>query len=243
MGELKELFTELMGWENNKVMRTLKGLTVSPGKTIQYFADGNRDSYVHALSYFLGVVGLISFLIIYLPESNTYNELYEYTKVERHEKLAKLEIGSEAYKNLEQNLNQQELFYKYIQDRKNTSFLMYCYVFIYSLVHLLIFKNLNKGLKYNVWFVLYIFAHSSLISFILCLPGYAITNISLYLCLNLIAFFISLVYWIWSSKQFYSISWSRAIKKNIYINLAMMLLPVFAGFFVGLYESYLSHQH
>src|SRR5258706_15629701 len=60
---LKEVAKEVIGWEDNKLVITLKHLTTQPGNAITAFCSGEKHKYLSPAVYYFGVEALKSYLI------------------------------------------------------------------------------------------------------------------------------------------------------------------------------------
>ena len=49
INEFKEVTKEIIGWEDNKLFRTLKGLTISPGQTRVIAVLISKSTYPYSL--------------------------------------------------------------------------------------------------------------------------------------------------------------------------------------------------
>ena len=225
MSEFKELITEILGWENNKLFRTLKGLTIHPAKSIWIFCNGDKNSYIHPISYMFGVVGMIVLLNTYF-EPPYLKDYQEWEESKYQEKLDKLDSDSDRYA-VEVKMHQQEQMVNKILRHPN---FIYVYHFLITILHLLVFRKMNVGLKNNVWFTTYVYAHASLLVSVIAVLLFFINDINLVLIISSLSFLIMYVYRVWASKQFYKISWGKSIYKVFLIYFIMILIPVMIGF-------------
>ena len=135
MGEVKELLTEIAGWENNKVFRTIKGLTLSPSKTIKKFCDGDRDAFLHPVTYLVTLVSLSVFIGTILP-SPILSDINADTN-EMLEKASYLDPRSNDYKAKVNVAKAMQLW----TNALSSSYLHYFMTFLYTLLHLFLFKK------------------------------------------------------------------------------------------------------
>ncbi len=115
--------------------------------------------------------------------------------------------------------------------QKFTKYSQYFIFFILSLLHLLVYKNLNFGLKKNVWFIFYVFGHIQILG-ILTFPleAYFSDDDFSLLFLFLIANIFILFFYTWAVSNYYEISFMRGLKKNLFTYLfsTMIILMVIA---------------
>lgn len=52
--EFREVSQELLGWEKNQVIATIKGLTFRPGKVVALYAGGKKNHFISPVIYFFG---------------------------------------------------------------------------------------------------------------------------------------------------------------------------------------------
>ena len=107
----------------------------------------------------------------------------------------------------------------------------YCLFFIISLLHLLVYKNLNFGLKKNIWFIFYVVGHVQILS-ILVFPlevyfsssfsGDDFSMLVLFLIFNIFTFF----FYTWAVSHYYEISFMRGLKKNLFTYLFLFLTVI-----------------
>ena len=108
-------------------------------------------------------------------------------------------------------------------------FIQYLGFFIASIVHLLVFKNLGFGLKKNGWFIFYAYSHTIFLTSLLS-PLTFISSNTVYLSLIvLLSFVFGFSFQIWSTAEYYEISFGRAIKKYIFSSLLIMLFLIVIG--------------
>ncbi len=63
MGELRETINELFNLQGNKLLWTIKDLTVAPSNTIRTFSEGDRTTLLHPFTYTLTFIGLLVFFL------------------------------------------------------------------------------------------------------------------------------------------------------------------------------------
>jgi len=221
MSEVKEIANDFFGLENNKVTKTIIHLTKFPGKTIRDYCVNQNKNYLRPFSYLFAVIGIYVFFQSVFP--NPYEEKKNKQKeVEYNEKINKIDKTHPQY-TFEVKFHRFQLALdKFLRGQYGA----YALAFLMTLMHLLVFKNLRESLKNNVWFTIFVFAQTSLFQFFLGLPLYFSTNSKFMLIGFSVVYTITISYRIWACKQFYAISWKRAILKNIFMYLLIGLLLV-----------------
>ena len=162
MGELKEIASEIFGLENNKVLKTFIDLTLKPGKTIRTYCNEKNKTYLRPFSYLFAVIGL-SVLIGSFVESAYLKSQNQKQETEYNQKLNKIDKNSKKYQRRVKFHNFEQNFSRFLQGQYGH----YLFATLITIVHLLIFKNLNEGLKNNVWFTIFCFSHTSLLGFLI----------------------------------------------------------------------------
>ena len=64
--ELKDVTKELVGLEDNKLFRTLRGLTVLPGQTIKGYCRDDKKKFLAPIVYFIGVTALEMYIASFI---------------------------------------------------------------------------------------------------------------------------------------------------------------------------------
>ena len=218
MSELKELFVDIAGWENNKVSRTIKGLTLTPAKTIQKFCDGDRDSFLHPVTYLVTIISLFVFIGSFVPDP-ILNELNVDTS-EMISKASNLDPKSNTYKAQINAAKAMQL----CTNALSSSYMHYFMAFLYTLLHLFFFKKTNYRLKDNVWFSIFTGAHITLLSIVAYAFywSYTIFNVFGWL-LNI----VMIAYRTWACIDFYQVSWKKSLKKNLLMYLVSFIILMF----------------
>ena len=218
MGELKEIASEIFGLENNKVLKTIIDLTLKPGKTIRTYCNEKNKTYLRPFSYLFAVIGL-SVLIGSFVESAYQKSYNQKQETEYNQKLKTIDKSSKKYERRVANHNFQQNFNRFLSSQYGH----YAFAALITIVHLLIFKNLNEGLKNNVWFTIFCFSHTSLLGFLITTPLMLFQKINIDVTAMVFMYITIVFYRIWACKQFYEISWRRSIIKNTFIYLLLFL--------------------
>ena len=180
--ELKDVTKELLGWEDNKLFRTLNHLTTRPGQIVTEYCNGERQKYFSPIVYFFGVVSLDFYI-------SSVIGLYDYVVNEQIDSLQKSTIDKNSADKL-------SVGFKFLMSETGQKIIL---IPILLLLTWLFYRKFNKSFKENSWFALYLYGHITLLS-IPFMPFWYITN-DLVL-LSTFQFIIGLIYWVWASKQF-----------------------------------------
>ena len=221
MGELKEIASEIFGLENNKVLKTIIDLTLKPGKTIRTYCNEKNKTYLRPFSYLFAVIGL-SVLIGSFVESAYQKAQNQKQETEYNQKLNKIDKNSKKYQRRVKFHNFEQNFSRFLQGQYGH----YLFATLITIVHLLIFKNLNESLKNNVWFTIFCFSHTSLLGFLIITPLMLFQKINIDVTAMVFMYITIVFYRIWACKQFYEISWRRSIIKNTFIYLLLFLFTI-----------------
>jgi hypothetical protein len=233
MSEFKETVGELFNLQGNKFFRTIRGLTIAPGDTIRAFAAGDRKSFLHPFTYAITIIGVSLFLSSFLNTGYDYNSK-RYAENEQEIELLtnKDELSKREKGQLEIDNNMKD-FSEFQQTEAFKRIINYMLLFMVSLIHLLVFKNLNFGLKKNTWYNFYVFGNSILISLPIMIFYFFLDDDDLYfvLIIGIISFLLGLGYQIWAASQYYEISFLRAFKKHLFIYIILIIF-FFLVFFI-----------
>lgn len=199
--ELKEVTKEILGWEDNKLFRTLKHLTTRPGKMINEYCGDGKIKYLSPVVYFFGIAALDFYFhsISGLLDAMTKSSLDSIREV------------SKSF----DTTNNIVLFLFSETGSKITQIPMYLFV------TWLLYKKYNGSFKENSWFALYTVAHITLLTLPLTLYWYVTQDMVL---INWASLIIAIGYWIWASKQFYKLMLGKAIFLGALMFVAFMLI-------------------
>ena len=198
--ELKEVTKEFIGWEDNKLIRTLRYLTTNPGQVISEYCKGEKHKYLSPITYFLGA----SALETYIASAIGFFDFVLKDNLESMEKSLSNPSFSKVFDttNLADKINSNVAFLFTETGQK----LILTPVLL--LLTWLIFKKYNRSFKDNSWFALYTLGHATLLTIPFMMFWYFTKELTLYTTFTLIVLF---VYWVWASMQFYSIKLGKAI--------------------------------
>lgn len=204
VNEVKEVTQEILGWEDNKLFRTLHYLTTRPGKMINEYCGAGKSKYLSPVIYFFGVAAL---------------DFYFHSVSGLLDVLSKASLDSigEASRFFDE-MNSVFLFLFSETGQKITQIPTFLFV------TWLLYKKYNGSFKENSWFALYTVAHLTLLSLPLTLYWYVTQDMILN---NWASFIIAIGYWIWASKQFYNLKFGKAIFLGAVMFGTFMLLLTF----------------
>lgn len=222
--EFKEVAGELMGFKNNQIVNTIKGLTLRPGIVIESFLRGEREKFLSPVIYFFSLL-TIEYIVTTLTG---YRDFYlEVQLLQVQEAFGDQESLSEV--EIEFVVDRMGAFIQFILSEMGQKLLM---LPIMLLLVSLIYINQKKGFKGNSWLALYAFGHVKLLTIpftFLWLVGVPLFYI------GLISFIVSILYWIYASKAFYNLSALRAIFMGLLFYLSYLLIFTFIGGLAGAY--------
>ena len=217
--ELKDVTKELLGWEDNKLFRTLNHLTTRPGLINTEYCRGDKQKYLSPIVYFFGVTALETFIA-------TQIGFFDFMVAQNKESL-RLAFSDPKF-------SKTGFDPTYVIDNINNSFsFLFSEVgqklFLIPLLLLftwLFYKRINQSFKENSWFALYTLAHVTLLSIPFMLYWYITRDLVL---TSAFSFLIAFVYWVWASKQFYHLSLGKALLLRFLMMITAQLV-IGAGF-------------
>ncbi len=198
---LKDVTKELLGWEDNKLFRTLNHLTTRPGQINTEYCRGEKQKYLSPIVYFFGVTALETFIA-------TQIGFFDFMVKQNKESLLKSFSDPNVLKT---GVNP-----TYIVDKVNSNFSFLFselgqkifFVPLLLLLTWLFYRKVNKSFKENSWFALYTLGHATLLSIPFMLFWYPSNNLIIYSALSFTTYF---AYWVWASKQFYNLKLGKAL--------------------------------
>ena len=240
MGELRETINELFNLQSNKLFRTIKGLTVAPGNTIRTFAGGDRATFLHPFTYLMTFIGISLFLGTMIPTAPSLQKDILDSENKVQELSSRNDLSLKEKKDLEYENFTLEVG-KYIKSEKGKRHNTYTSLFLFSIIHVLVFRNLKFGLKKNIWFSFSVSGHNHLIFSVLIFPlEFFLVGLDIHFVFYIVTLVLHQIYQSWAACQYYEISFLRALKKNIFnylIGFAITLL--FGLLFVVSYKYYI----
>jgi len=226
MSEVKEVVKDVFGFQN-KVSKTLIDLTLRPGKAIRDFCEGNKSNYLRPFPYLFAIIGISFFLNTQFPNKNA-QKTQKGQEIAYQKKIDGLDKTSKKFVRNQKSHNFQLALDKTVRSQ----YFVYFNVFLMTIFHLLVFKNMGESLKKNVWLSVFILSHSTFLGIFLSFPFNFTLNSFLIKISYFMAFIPSFLYRVWVCKQFFEISFLRSLKKNIYVFLIMILI-VFPTFIIA----------
>ena len=214
LSDVKEVTQELVGWEDNKLFRTLNYLTTRPGQLITEYCKGEKQKYLSPVIYFFGVTALEAYLV---SVSGITDLMLKANAESLRKTLSEREVDK-------LNINVDNITDQY---NSATSFLFtetgqkVIFLPIALILTWLFYKKYNSSFKANSWFALYMLGHVTLLSLPLLLYVYLTKDLVLYTIFGLI---MALAYGTWASKQFYNLSLGKALVLRVLMLAAVMLI-------------------
>lgn len=210
--ELKEVTKEFIGWEDNKLFRTLRGLTILPGQTTKDYCNGEKQKYLSPFVYFVGVTAVETYIASIIG-------LYD-SIVEKSLEDLKLTTSDSTLNRFFDTGKVSEKVYGYLSFITSETGQKILIVPLFLLLTWLFYRKFNRSFKQNSWFALYTLGHSTLLAIPVMLIWYLSKDLLLYLNVSMILIFI---YWVWSSKQFYDLTLGKAIVIRFFMTITALI--------------------
>ena len=222
--ELKDVTKELLGWEDNKLFRTLNHLTTRPGQINADYCRGEKQKYISPIVYFFGVTALETFIA-------TQIGLFDFMVEQNKESLRK------SFSNA--TFSKTDFDPTYIIDNINSNFSFLFsevgqkifFVPLLLLLTWLFYRKINQSFKENSWFALYTLGHVTLLSIPFMLLWYVTKDLTL---MSTVSFLIAFGYWVWASKQFYNLKLGKALILRFLMMITAQLI-IGVGFIVMIF--------
>lgn len=211
---LQEVTQELLGWEDNKLFRTLNHLTTRPGQIVTAYSNGEKSKYLSPVVYFFGVTALVTYIV---STSGLLELMLKSNPI-----ASKLGIDTSKYPEELNNV----LSFLFSETGQKIIFLP-----IVLLLTWLFYRKYNRSFKANSWFALYTAGHAALLSTPIILYWYITKDLVLY---SAIGSLVELTYGIWASKQFYNLSIGKAIILRIMMMVTVLLIFIILGGIIGI---------
>ena len=227
MSEVKEVVKDVFGFQN-RVSKTIIDLTLRPGKAIRDFCEGNKSNYLRPFPYLFAIIGVAFFLHTQFPNKNA-EKIHKEQEIAYQKQIDGIDKTSKKFLRAQKSHNFTLAINKAIQ----TQYFAYFNVFLMTIFHLLVFKNMGESLKKNVWLSVFILSQTSFFGIFISFPFNFTLNSFLIKISYFLAFLPSFLYRVWVCKQFYKISFLRSLKKNIYVYLIMILILVPTSIIAG----------
>ena len=219
--ELKEVTNELIGWEDNKLFRTLRGLTVLPGQTIKGYCSDDKQKYLSPIVYFIGVTAIETYIASFIG-------LYDFILKKSLEDL-KLTTSDSTLNQFFDTEKISEKIYDYLAFNTGETGQKILIIPLLLFLTWLFYKKFNRSFKENSWFALYTLGHATLLAIPLMLIWYISKDLVIYSTVSLIFIFI---YWVWASKQFYGLTLGKAIVIRFFMTITVLITLNLLTFFV-----------
>jgi hypothetical protein len=227
--EIKEITQELVGWENNKIIKTIRDLSVRPGEAIKAYCNEGSQSYLSPIVYFCGVTAVETFIAdqIGLYDRMMTENLDEFRKSLSDPKIANMF-------NVDSVTVQLNNFLSFFISEVGQKIII---IPILLLLTWTFYKNFNRSFKQNSWFALFTLGHATLLSIPLMAVWYFSNSLLLY---TAIAFVFIFVYWVWASKTFYQLKLGKAIVLRLLMTVVAVVtinLITFGVIIVAMFSS------
>lgn len=210
--ELKEVTKELVGWEDNKVVRTLRLLTVRPGVIINEYTAGEKQKYLSPVVYFFGLTAIETYLASAIG-------LFDFLLKKNIESIREA-FSNPAFSSVQSDVSrisdQMNSVYSFLLSETGQKLLILPMFLSFTWI---LYKSKKHGFKSTVWFGLYTLGHITLLSLPLLALWYFTQSLTLFTTTGLI---VASVYWIWSSMQVFEIG----IGKAILLRIAMLFMTL-----------------
>ena len=220
---LKEVTRELIGWEDNKLIKTLNYLTTRPGQIISEYSKGEKHKYLSPVVYFFGVTALETYI------ASTIG-LFDFVVKQNIESLRQTfsdPIFSKSGINVSGTPDQMNSAFLFLFSETGQKIIILPVVLLITWIF---YKKYNRSFKDNSWFALYTLGHFTLLTIPLMLYWYFTKDLVLYSIISLI---IGSLYWIWNSIQFYKLKIGKAILLRIMFLVTVLLILTFVQFIMA----------
>lgn len=219
--EVKEVATEIIGLEGNKIFRTVIDLTLRPGTTIAEYCRGETQKYLAPVVYYFGV----STVVFYFQ---TITGLHEAVKSAEGWKTLFAKFGVTLVS---------EKVDSVVSLVFNPTVLNILMLPVMLLGTWVVFRKCNPSFKMNSWFTIFVAGHSA-IFFLPPVLLYLLPNKNPFLVVTTMLSFGVIVYFIWAARQFYQLPWGKAILLSL---LRVLILTPLTWIVQGLFV-YLMYQ-
>lgn len=221
---LKEVTKEILGWEDNKLFRTLNHLTTRPGQIVNEYCRGEKQKYISPVVYFFGVTALETYIASLIG-------LYDFMLKQNVESLRKTfsdPIFAKSGINVSSTPEQMNNVFAFLFSETGQKIIILPTVLLFTWIF---YKKYNRNFKENSWFALYTLGHLTLLTIPLMLYWYITKDLVLY---GIISLIIGSLYWIWNSMQFYKLKIGKAILLRIVMVVTVLLTLTFVQFLMVL---------
>ena len=221
---LKEVTKEILGWEDNKLFRTLNHLTTRPGQIVNEYCRGEKQKYISPVVYFFGVTALETYIASLIG-------LYDFMLKQNVESLRKTfsdPIFAKSGINVSSTPEQMNNVFAFLFSETGQKIIILPIVLLFTWIF---YKKYNRNFKENSWFTLYTLGHFTLLTIPLMLYWYITKDLVLY---GIISLIIGSLYWIWNSMKFYKLKIGKAILLRIVMVVTVLLTLTFVQFLMVL---------
>jgi hypothetical protein len=207
--EIKEVLGQLSGWEQNKIWRTIKGLTLTPGKTIKEYCEGEHAEVVNPITYYLLLFAFTSYL-------NAVTGLE--AELEKNGRELITSLGSQFNFEISKgSIENAERSSRFLSTEIANSLLLIPFAL---LLRWSIFRSFNSSFKFNSWFELFTMGQSLIITGLPGVVWWSVTGDTFFINVLELS---SIIYILWATKQFYDLTIRQAL---LYTLIYFVLLAI-----------------
>lgn len=215
--DLKEVTREIVGWEDNRVFRTLRYLTTDPATVVRTFCDGDRTRFLSPVVYFFAIAAIEAYIA---SVAGFFDVLF----ASNTETLRQTFSGPQfSDMNVEELISKYNSIFGFIFSETGQKIILLPLILLFTW---LFYRKHNRSFRENSWFALYILGHLTLLSLPLILYWYLTRDMVLY---SATGFLIAVIYWVWASMRFYGITLMRAIFLRLMLIMTFLLIIALLG--------------
>lgn len=216
----KEIISEIIGFDFNRLWATIRDLTLKPGKVAADYCDGQRKKYLSPITYFFLVYGLVYFSFSLTGLQSQFLEqgrtLYENSKQQQVVPygLKPKQLSPEEQAKMESNIREAQDFLM----SKEGSLIVALPLMV--LFQWLFYKKYRKSFYHHLYFLLFVSAQLNLLTLPLTLtllvPELVVASWVI-MCILLFGF------WLYAEFHFYHASKSELVLRKFWQMLAMII--------------------
>jgi hypothetical protein len=210
--EFTEVTREIVGWEDNKIVRTMRDLTITPGAAVEAYCKGEK-SYLSPIVYCFGATGAELYVanVIGLSDALLDENLAAFNQSLNDPSIA-------SYFNTDIIADRFTDYYTFLLGEIGQKLIL---IPLLLLLTYIFYNRFNKSFKQNSWFALFSMGHATLLSIPLMGLWYFFGSMTGYTTLSILLY---LGYWTFGSKQFYNLGWGKAIFLRVLMMLTVMIV-------------------
>jgi hypothetical protein len=212
-GEFKEVTLEIIGWENNKIWRTIKDLTIRPGNAIAEYCEGQKEKYLSPVTYYFAAVAITYYLLM---TTGFHAEALRYSREQTQKNVETVQGFGPVTKD---RISDHNKVYEFFFGETGQKLVI---LPLALLLRWLLFRRYNNSFKSNAWYSLFTLGHESIVlGIIMLVLWYLTNNFTLTYVVGLIAGFF---YDSWASCHFYKLK----LVTSALLNLLLMTINIIA---------------